>query len=98
MRPFEYARAASVPEALRLAASGANTNITASTEAPAQFVAGGTLLLDLMKLGSMQPTRLVDINGLADRHGRIEASADGLRLGALVRMAAAAEHPAIRRD
>jgi xanthine dehydrogenase YagS FAD-binding subunit len=99
MRPFTYDRAGSVPEALRLAGgSGASATTLPPTEAPTQYLAGGTLLLDLMKLGSMQPSGLVDINDLADRHGRIETSPDGLRLGALVRMAAAAADPTIRRD
>lgn len=55
-------------------------------------------MLDLMKLDTMQPETLVDINALEATHGRIEASPDGLRLGALVRMTQAAEHPAILRD
>ena len=52
-----------------------------------------------MKLDVMRPQTIIDINGL-DRTalGRIEASAGGMRLGALVRMADAAEHPAIGRD
>lgn len=96
MRPFAYERAGSVPEALRLSVSSGSAS--SAVQAPTQFIAGGTMLLDLMKLGSMQPNRLIDINGLADRHGQIDASADGLRLGALVRMSAAAENPAILRD
>lgn len=68
------------------------------TLAPAQFLAGGTTILDLMKLDSMRPSALVDINDLARDHAAIEAGADGLRLGALARMAEAADHPAVRRD
>ena len=94
MRPFSYVRAADVPDAVR-AATGPDG---AATAAPAQFVAGGTMMLDLMKLGTMQPSTLVDINALDARHGRIEATAAGLRLGALVRMAEAADDPAVRRD
>ena len=94
MRPFDYVRAADVPDAVRAIGDGTGP----ATAAPAQFVAGGTLILDLMKLGTMQPGRLVDINGLDARHGRIEATSQGLRLGALVRMTQAAEHPAILRD
>ena len=64
-----------------------------------QFLAGGTTLLDLMKLDVMRPDRLVDINALADTPaGRIDAGERGLRLGALVRMADAAGHPAVQRD
>jgi xanthine dehydrogenase iron-sulfur cluster and FAD-binding subunit A len=60
---------------------------------PVQFLAGGTTLVDLMKLDVMRPAHLVDINALAASElGRIEAEPKGLRLGALVRMADAAEH------
>ncbi len=63
----------------------------------AEFLAGGTTLLDLMKLGVMRPTRVVDINALADGDaGRITFDDRGLRLGAMVRMADAADHPGIR--
>ncbi len=64
----------------------------------AQFLAGGTTLLDLMKLDVMRPEIVVDINGLKNDHSAIVANAQGLRLGALARMADAAEHPDIRRD
>jgi xanthine dehydrogenase YagS FAD-binding subunit len=66
---------------------------------PAQYLAGGTTLIDLMKLDVMRPQTVIDINGLGDTAlGRIEATQNGVRLGALVRMAQAAEHPSIRRD
>ena len=94
MRPFNYVRATDVPDAVR-AASGPSSSPTA---APTQFIAGGTMMLDLMKLGSMQPNVLVDINALEARHGQIEATAQGLRLGALVRMAQAADDAVVRRD
>src|SRR5919204_1267720 len=96
MRPFIYQRAES-PDAVRTAFG--NANAAAPTVASVQFLAGGTTILDLMKLDVMRPERLLDINPL--QHGalgRIETGAQGLRLGALVRMSEAAEHPAIRRD
>ena len=96
MQPFAFDAAASVPDAVRLAGTaGANHE-----QAPAQFLAGGTTLLDLMKLDVMQPTRLVDVNPLAAVPGaaQIATTDHGLRIGALVRMATAAEHPAIMRD
>lgn len=96
MRPFTYERAADVPAALRAAA--ARPGERAPTSAHAQFIAGGTQMLDLMKLDTMQPGALVDINGLAPALGRIEHGPDGLRLGALVRMSEVAEHPVIARD
>ena len=96
MRPFIYQRAES-PDAVRTAFG--NPNPAAPTVAPVQFLAGGTTILDLMKLDVMRPERLVDINPLQQSAlGRIAVGAQGLRLGALVRMSEAAEHPAIRRD
>ncbi|HEY2890088.1 MAG TPA: FAD binding domain-containing protein, partial [Dongiaceae bacterium] len=62
------------------------------------YLAGGTTLLDLMKLDVMRPSAILDINDLAANHGQIESTPDGLRLGALVRMADAASHPDIARD
>lgn len=85
MRPFDYDRAASVQEAVRAAAGHA-----------AQFIAGGTTLLDLMKLDVMRPERLVDITGIGE--DRIESTARGLRLGAMARMADVAADEDIRRD
>lgn len=91
MRPFAYQRADTVDQAVRgMRGRGA--------EAPAAFLAGGTTLVDLMRLESMRPEALVDINDLAVQYGRIRAGDDGLQLGALVRMAEAADHPAVVRD
>ncbi len=97
MRPFILDHAATVPAAVAAArpAAGARVPLTA---APAQFIAGGTQMLDLMKLDTMQPATLVDINALSAAYGRIEAKPDGLHLGALVRMSEAEAHPAILRD
>lgn len=95
MRPFVYERAQTVPDALEAfpAASGA------PTRAPAQFLAGGTTLIDLMKIDVMRAEVLVDINALERTPmGRIEPAGGGMRLGALARMTAAAEHPIIKRD
>jgi xanthine dehydrogenase YagS FAD-binding subunit len=63
----------------------------------ARFIAGGTNLLDLMKLEIETPAHLIDVNGLA--LDRIEASADGgLRIGALVRNTDLAADARVRRD
>lgn len=71
----------------------------AAAQGGARFLAGGTTLLDLMKLDVMRPQILVDINVFTEmRHASIEVNAEDIRLGALVRMADAAEHPVIRRD
>jgi xanthine dehydrogenase YagS FAD-binding subunit len=91
MRPFNFERAHTVSAAIE--ASG-----RARAQASA-FLAGGTTLLDLMKLDVMRPGVVIDINALAASSlGVIERSSEGLRLGALVRMADAAEHPDVERD
>lgn len=92
MQPFTYARVNSLQTALA-ALPGSDP------DAPAQILAGGTTLLDLMKLEVMQPGAVVDISPLANTSlGKIEAREDGLHLGALVRMADAADNPDILRD
>jgi xanthine dehydrogenase YagS FAD-binding subunit len=94
MRPFAYRRAETTDRAIALAAGPQ----VPPTAAPAQFLAGGTTIIDLMKTGAMAPETLVDINDLAGEHGRIEVGTEGLRLGALARMADAAADPRVRRD
>src|SRR6186713_1365180 len=63
----------------------------------AKFVAGGTNLLDLMKLQIETPAHLIDVNGLG--LDKIEATPDGgLRIGALVRNTDLAADERVRRD
>ena len=82
MRPFEYARAGEASEAVSLGG---------------RFIAGGTNLLDLMKLQVETPDKLVDITRLPMRD--IEASDDGgLRIGALVTNSDLAADRRIRDD
>ncbi|HEX2939434.1 MAG TPA: xanthine dehydrogenase family protein subunit M [Rhodopila sp.] len=87
MRPFSYAAAASPQDAVRAAAQTA-----------AGFLAGGTNLLDLMKIGVMQPAALIDLAPLRAGLDTIRADLDGLHLGAMARMADVADHPDVRRD
>jgi xanthine dehydrogenase YagS FAD-binding subunit len=85
MKPFRYERASAVASACASAA-----------EPAAKFIAGGTNLIDLMKLQIETPARLVDIGQLplAD----IEETADGgLRIGALVTNSALASDLRVRR-
>ncbi len=87
MRAFSYERATSPAEA---AAAAARTQ-------GARFIAGGTNLLDLMKLEIETPTHLIDVNGL--QLDTIEATEDGgLRVGALVRNTDLAADTRIRSD
>jgi xanthine dehydrogenase YagS FAD-binding subunit len=91
MRRFVYQRAQGPAEAVQMAAADSRNR------SKAEFLAGGTTLLDLMKLDVMRPDTVIDINALAEAgHGRIELNQHGLRLGALVRMADAADHPGIK--
>jgi xanthine dehydrogenase YagS FAD-binding subunit len=87
MKPFTYERAHSVEMA---AASAGRTR-------GAKFLAGGTNLLDLMKLQIETPLHLIDVNRLG--LDKIETTSDGgLRIGALVRNTDLAAHPRVRRD
>lgn len=84
MKPFDYRRALSTDDAIGTASEGA------------AIIAGGTNLLDLMKLEVMAPDTLIDINRLD--LGRIEASGDGLRIGTLVTNSDLAADETVRRD
>jgi len=87
MRPFTYERARTPAEAAAAAAS----------KPGAKFIAGGTNLLDLMKLEIETPTHLIDVNGLA--LDAVETTPDnGLRIGALVRNTDLAAHARVRRE
>ena len=85
MKTFEYARAADVAAAVELGSSGG------------QFLAGGTNLVDLMKLGVATPDLLVDITKLPLREVT-DRPGGGLRIGAGVRNSDLAAHPVVRRD
>lgn len=87
MKPFTYERAGSPAEAAA----------AVMRHPGAKFIAGGTNLLDLMKLQIEAPTHLVDVNGLA--LDKVEATPEGeLRIGALVRNTALAADERVRRD
>ena len=79
----------------------ANTPAEAAASAQrtpgAKFIAGGTNLLDLMKLEIETPTHLIDVNHLGMIH-IAPTTAGGLRIGALVRNADLAADERIRRD
>ncbi|MEV0085103.1 xanthine dehydrogenase family protein subunit M [Saccharopolyspora sp. NPDC050642] len=77
MRPFELT---------------APTTVEAALASPGTFLAGGTTLVDLMKLNVLAPQQVQDINELPLRG--IDTG-DGLRIGALERMSDVAEHPGV---
>jgi xanthine dehydrogenase YagS FAD-binding subunit len=97
MRPFVYARATSTQRAIETHALAGTSRSRPSVRARSQYLAGGTNLIDMMRLGIMDPELVTDINAL-DRtpSGRIEFGPRGLWLGALVRMAEAADHPDVK--
>jgi xanthine dehydrogenase YagS FAD-binding subunit len=81
-------------QALAAAAAGSDP----LTEAATQPLAGGTTLIDLMKLDVMRPSVVVDINPLASAWSAVNADGENLRLGALARMSDVAAHPQVQRD
>ena len=96
MRPFIYQKADDPSAAIQaLAAAAAGNN--ALTEASIQPLAGGTTLIDLMKLDVMRPSTLVDINPLAGEWSQINLEGGNLKLGALARMSDVAAHPEVQR-
>jgi xanthine dehydrogenase YagS FAD-binding subunit len=92
MRPFTYSAAADAQAAVRAAANS-------TSAAPIQFLAGGTTMIDLMKLDVMRPAQVVDISRIAEPGLRsIEATGAGLRIGALATMRQVADHRSVMRD
>lgn len=85
MRAFTYKRATTAAEAVAAARDGAI------------MIAGGTNLLDLMKLEVVAPSQLVDISRL-DLGGIERTAAGGLHIGALVTNSDLAAHEIVRRD
>ena len=86
MRPFEYTRPDSLTHAAQLSEPDA-----------AMAIAGGTNLLDLMKLQVETPDRLVDINRLGMTE-IVDTDDGGLRIGALATNTATANNPRVRAD
>ena len=79
MRSFAYAASSRLEEA------------TSNADDQSAFLAGGTTLVDLMKLDVITPLRVVDINQLPMRG--IKLTSEGLHIRALEKMSEVAEHP-----
>ena len=93
MQTFEFVRPKNPAEAIAVAARAK----TAQQGADIRFLAGGTTLIDLMKLNVERPARLIDINRLG--LDKIEATPNGgLKIGATARNSDLAYHPTVRRD
>lgn len=87
MKAFSYERVSSAQAAAAAVSNNSN----------AKFIAGGTNLVDLMKLEIETPSHLVDVNGLG--LDKVEKTSDGgLRIGALVRNTDLAADDTVRRD
>ncbi|HEX7842357.1 MAG TPA: xanthine dehydrogenase family protein subunit M, partial [Kofleriaceae bacterium] len=82
MKPFTYVRPAD-----------ARAAIAAAGEGGASFLAGGTTLVDLMRLEVMTPSAVVDLSPLPLT--QIERTGDGVRIGAMARNSAVATHPLV---
>ncbi len=93
MDSFTFTQPTTVDQAVQAAAKSS----TAQQGAQVRFVAGGTTLIDLMKLNVERPREIIDINGLPLDH--IEPSPTGsLVIGALARNSDVAHHPTVQRD
>ena len=82
MKPFTYVRPADARAAIAAAGDGG-----------ASFLAGGTTLVDLMRLEVMTPSAVVDLSPLPLT--QIERAGDGLRIGAMARNSEVATHPLV---
>lgn len=92
MKTFELARADDNAQAVSAAAKAT----TAQQGAEIRFIAGGTTLIDLMKLNVETPQKLIDVNHLP--FAKIDTLLDGgLTIGAMVRNSDLAYHPVVRK-
>ena len=81
MRSFTYDRATSLAQASQSLRSGERADGTSvQGRYPAEYLAGGTTLIDLMKLDVMQPARVVDLSGLTAANADISLSQTELKL------------------
>jgi xanthine dehydrogenase YagS FAD-binding subunit len=93
MKTFEFTRATDSAQAIAATAKGTTTQQGADI----RFIAGGTTLIDLMKLNVETPQKLVDVNHLP--LDKIETHPDGgLTIGAVVRNSDVAYHPVVRKN
>jgi xanthine dehydrogenase YagS FAD-binding subunit len=92
LKTFEFIRPVDSAGAIATAARAK----TAQQGADVRFLAGGTTLIDLMKLNVETPARLLDINRLP--LDKIETAEGGLKIGATVRNSDLANHPTVKRD
>src|SRR5881394_1012629 len=87
MHPFTLERPKDLPAAMALRAQAGRNDATA------EYIAGGTDMVQLLQEYVRQPGRLVSLAGLLDN--RVEVGPQSLRLGAAATMAEVAAHPAV---
>jgi xanthine dehydrogenase YagS FAD-binding subunit len=87
MHPFALERPHDLSAALAFRAQAGRN------DAPAEYIAGGTDMVQLLQENVRRPERLVSLAGLLDN--RIDVGPQGLRLGAAATMAEVAAHPAV---
>ena len=87
MEPFEYARVSSTGDALTLAGSSGSA-----------FLAGGTELLNWMRIGIERPTRIIDIGRIGGMSEIRQTPSGGLTIGALSKLNDIAQHPNVVSD
>jgi len=92
MQTFQFTRAKDIDDAVKTGAASP----TAQQGAGVRYLAGGTTLIDLMKLHVETPGKVIDINRLP--LDRVEETADGLKIGATVRNSDLANHPIVKRE
>ena len=98
MQSFQFSRSGDLQSAYS-AYRTADAEAADAAHSHSQYLAGGTTLLDLMKLGVMRPERVVDINDLDRTNaGLVEFAGNRLQLGALTRMSDVSDHPDVRRE
>ncbi|MBM3942395.1 MAG: xanthine dehydrogenase family protein subunit M [SAR202 cluster bacterium] len=86
MQPFEFVEPRTIDEAVAL--------LSAQPESEVRIIAGASDLLSEIKEGVIAPRRLVSLGGIPELRG-IQATAEGLRLGAMTTITEIAQHPAI---
>ncbi len=95
MKPFEVVTAADEADAIRRFQS-AHAGADSRTGAAA-YIAGGTTVVDLLKLNALQPNVLIDLGPLRSRLRSIVKTQDGIRIGAMATMTQVAQDPDVAR-
>jgi xanthine dehydrogenase YagS FAD-binding subunit len=91
MRPFSFEQALSLSHASQLGRGSGQ----GQTDSATQFLAGGTTLIDLMKLDVLKPQRLVDLGTLKSPLAAVEIGLRGLRLNAFAKMSDVADDESV---